>query len=475
MEKLNDPGEIQQEPINTKNQKKYIRIIFLLAFFLLLLLILFIFAIIARNKVVDEKEKLQNINSELEKNNTELSTKISYLNKEKKDLEKTISEMMPAIEYFTKNFKNLGMDWLMLGDRFFDLSYAENKIIKNSFGKNGKNFIEEVGDVNNGLNYESNERNVYDLYIPLSAKENKHNYNRIILFIHGGAWVGGEKYQMNMFCLTYGSLGFITASMGYTLLVEKYKDYNMFRIMDEITAAIKAIKAKLVDLGFDGEKLEMAISGFSAGGHLCLIYPYAFRNDSVIPIKFIINLSGPVTLDGDYFIKLAKENDTLDDIYSSNIEEAKEQNRIAIINKDLDKQPPEIGQYSIIMFMNVFLGRKPTEDISEMFDLEKNVIKKSKKYYEIFNKTKYVLPLYKVDNTSIPTLCFYGGNDDIVGIGHFGPLYDKFTECGNKNIELVYSRYGMHNPYDFETQEGINKGRKMNSKILEYAEKYFTK
>ena len=68
---------------------------------------IFIFAIIARNKVVDEKEKLQNTNSELEKNNTELSTKISYLNKEKKDLEKT---MMPAIEYFTQNFKNLGMD-----------------------------------------------------------------------------------------------------------------------------------------------------------------------------------------------------------------------------------------------------------------------------------------------------------------------------------------------------------------------------
>ena len=90
--------------------------------------------------------------------------------------------------------------------------------------------------------------------------------------------------------------------------------------------------------------------------------------------------------------------------------------------------------------MNAFLGRKPTEDISEIFDLEKNVIKKSTKYYEIFNKTKYVLPLYKVDNTSIPTLCFYGGNDDIAGIGHFDPLYDKFTECGNKNIKLVYSK-----------------------------------
>ena len=36
MEKLNDPGEIQPDVINTKNQKKYIRIIFLLAFLLLL-------------------------------------------------------------------------------------------------------------------------------------------------------------------------------------------------------------------------------------------------------------------------------------------------------------------------------------------------------------------------------------------------------------------------------------------------------
>ena len=137
----------------------------------------------AKNKVVDENNKFKNTNSELEKNNTQLSTMISNLNSEKKDLEKKISEMMPTIEYFTKNFKNMVMDWLMVGDRFFDLSYAENKIIKNSFEKNDNNFIEEVGDVNNGSDYESNERNVYDLYVTLSAKENKHNYNRIILYI----------------------------------------------------------------------------------------------------------------------------------------------------------------------------------------------------------------------------------------------------------------------------------------------------
>lgn len=45
----------------------------------------------------------------------------------------------------------------------------------------------------------------------------------------------------------------------------------------------------------------------------------------------------------------------------------------------------------------------------------------------------------------------------------------------NENIELVYSKFAGHDPSDFETEEGIKKVRDMNSKILEFAEKYFTK
>ena len=66
----------------------------------------------AKNKVVDENNKFKNTNSELEKNNTQLSTMISNLNNEKKDLEKKISEMMPTFEYFTKNFKKI---WVWIG------------------------------------------------------------------------------------------------------------------------------------------------------------------------------------------------------------------------------------------------------------------------------------------------------------------------------------------------------------------------
>ena len=58
---------------------------------------------------------------------------------------------------------------------------------------------EELGEINNGSDYEYTYNNQYDLYIPYTATQRKEKYNRVILDIHGGAWVGGEKYQMNMF------------------------------------------------------------------------------------------------------------------------------------------------------------------------------------------------------------------------------------------------------------------------------------
>ena len=40
--------------------------------------------------------------------------------------------------------------------------------------------------------------------------------------------------------------------MGYTLLMNDYKEANIFRITDEITAVIKSIKKELTKVGFDG-------------------------------------------------------------------------------------------------------------------------------------------------------------------------------------------------------------------------------
>ena len=458
--RLDDPGEIDPN-INKKNgQKKYIIIVSILIFVILVLTILFIIELIRAQKLKNDKDDLNNEIEDLNKKMTEIEKKNDNLTKDNKILKYNIS--VDAVS---------DMLLFSLGKRLSNISYAEDNGIINSFVKNGNNYYEELGEINNGKNYPINERNVYDLYIPLSAKENKDKYKRIILFIHGGAWVGGEKEEMEMLCKSYGSLGFITATMGYTLLMNNYEQANIFRMIDEITAAIKSIKKELINAGFDGDKLEMAIGGFSAGGHLSLLYAYGFGKNSPIPIKFVINMCGPVTLEDYYYIQLKNMDDTLDNIDSKNIKKAREEEKVIPISK--------LGTESSIKFLamllNLFLGRGPLEDFDQLYDEKNDSIIYSEKYYEIFKKINYSLPVFYIDENTIPTLNIYGGKDDIVGIGQYPYLENKFLEHKNTNYTLVYSRYAPHYPFEIGSENGIKKLKEMSYQILEYEFKYFTK
>ena len=60
--------------------------------------------------------------------------------------------------------------------------------------------------------------------------------------------------------------------MSYTFLHEKYKEYSIFRILDEVTSCIQSIKEQLITRGFDENKLEIAVGGYSSGAHIALLY-----------------------------------------------------------------------------------------------------------------------------------------------------------------------------------------------------------
>ena len=66
--------------------------------------------------------------------------------------------------------------------------------------------------------------------------------------------------------------------------------------MDEITACIQSIKDELISSNYDATKLELALSGTSAGAHIALLYGYSIAN-SPIPIKFMIDIVGPVSIE----------------------------------------------------------------------------------------------------------------------------------------------------------------------------------
>ena len=61
----------------------------------------------------------------------------------------------------------------------------------------------------------------------------------------------------------------------------------------------------------------------------------------------------------------------------------------------------------------------------------------TKNYY----KTTYAFPITYVSKESIPTLCQYGGQDEMVGIAQYAQLKKKFDENNNKKISLIYYRF----------------------------------
>ena len=203
------------------------------------------------------------------------------------------------------------------------------------------------------------------------------------MIIHGGGWVSGEKADAKPLC-TQG-LGLITATMSYTLFNGTYRNTNIFRIIDEISATIKGIKLKLKEKGFNEEKLELVIGGGSAGAHLSMLYSYMIKHPP-LPIKFIQNSVGPATLDHRFWLTTKIVNDTLDNIDYESIEKAKKENKLIEMNESSDVP---MNNFYIINFMNLMLGRNFDDNLEYIFK-NKNTYEiddENDKYKELLHKT----------------------------------------------------------------------------------------
>ena len=352
---------------------------------------------------------------------------------------------------------------------FMSISTAENKLIRNSFIKGRENYNSEIEDIVGGKDYEETDRDNFDLCIPGTAAVNKNNYKTIVLMIHGGGWVGGEKADALQLCKAYVNYGFIIATMSYTLLNGRYKEYNIFRIMDEITAVLKNIKKFLKEKGYDENKLEVIIAGGSAGAHLSLLYSYMIKNPP-IPIKFILDMVGPVTLEPEYWLTIKPGLEPLIDIEPDNITEAIKENKLIHMNGN--ETGVNMNNIFIMKFMNAWLGKPLNDSFNEIFsDVDKKIINTENKIYkERMNKVKYGFPITYVTKESIPTLCVYGGKDEEIGTAQYAELKKAFKEKNNeKNITLCYFRYGKHDAF-FNASE--SESNKFSKTFGDYIAKY---
>lgn len=143
------------------------------------------------------------------------------------------------------------------------------------------------------MSYGTHERQVVDLCVPDGASGDL----GLVLFIHGGAWISGDKesYEGGM---NYGAsgLGIATAAVNYRYISE---DVDLLDVLDDIDAALAKIKEKGAEAGVNINKV--LLTGDSAGGHLSLLYAYARKKTAPITPVAVISNSGPTDLYDDNF------------------------------------------------------------------------------------------------------------------------------------------------------------------------------
>ena len=133
--------------------------------------------------------------------------------------------------------------------------------------------------------YDNRQHNTYDLYLPNDAEKN--DSLALLLYVHGGSWLGGDKAEHHGDCYTWVQKGYATVTMNYSLLIEE--GVSLLTMYDEIDACIRHI------VSFASEKgahiRQMAIAGTSAGGHLAMMY--AYHHSHPLPLRFEAIKVGP--------------------------------------------------------------------------------------------------------------------------------------------------------------------------------------
>ena len=167
---------------------------------------------------------------------------------------------------------------------------------------------ESVGEIYSNLDYENDNGNQYDLYIPSGLDKLENQY--LILFIHGGSFNSGSKEDGESWCKYYATKWYITASVDYTLQ-NQGKDASIYLMNEEIENAVTAIKQKTEELGY--HIAGMAPFGVSAGGTLAM--NLAYNGNSAIPVRFVFQVAAPTYFEPSEWTllmkvdKLASEHD----------------------------------------------------------------------------------------------------------------------------------------------------------------------
>ncbi len=221
--------------------------------------------------------------------------------------------------------------------------------------------------------YGGTTRQVADIYLPA----NRSSVTKVVIMLHGGSWAEGDKSDLtpvvNTFRLQWPDAAVI--NMNYTLANNTVGTYHPAQ-MNDITTLLDYVRDNRSKWQI-GESTGLV--GVSAGGHLALLYAYAYNTPK--RIKTVVSIVGPT--------------DFSDPVYTGNF-----------------------------IFQTVaanLLGKTWAQDP----DLHRSVS-----------------PALRVTSTSPPTFMAYGALDPIVPLSNATTLRNNLTANGITHTYIEYPNEG---------------------------------
>ena len=194
----------------------------------------------------------------------------------------------------------------------FFIDSCSNDNTNDSNGNNNLNPLQyyEALDVSYGENIKQK----FDIYLPANRSLN----TKVMILVHGGGWSGGDKNEMNGFKdfvqQELPNLGVV--NINYRLADANNNPYPMQ--LNDITAVINHLKTNKENYVIDDN---YGFIGVSAGGHLSLLWSYAFDTDS--DVNMVCSIVGPTNFtDPAYLNNNDPALQALLDLYGNNADTA---------------------------------------------------------------------------------------------------------------------------------------------------------
>ena len=237
--------------------------------------------------------------------------------------------------------------------------------------------VENEKEISN-VSYGNEPLQNYDIYLPKNRSASK---TKVIVLIHGGGWIGGDKADMKS-VYNYMKVAFpeyAVANVNYRLASFALQPFPMQ--IDDMKSIVAHLKKNNSEYGIMSE---YAFVGVSAGAHLAMFYSY--KHDAEKNVKVVVDVVGPT--------------DFLHSSYTNSTNQETQQ---------------------VALAMQLITGRS---------------IQNEPFYFESIS------PKYAVSKSSAPTILFYAGMDNLVPFQQGEVLKQKLDEFSVENEYYFYPQDG---------------------------------